>query len=110
MSDLLTTFPKIDAVFAINDPSGIGAELAAKQAQRNEFFIVGVDGAPEAVKAIKNKDSIYAATATQNPRGMARTAVQVGNDILNGKKPSNPTILIPAKMITKDNVGTETGW
>ncbi|MEH2198020.1 ABC transporter substrate-binding protein [Nostoc sp.] len=110
MTDLLTTFPKIDAVFAINDPSGVGAELAANQAQRKDFFIVGVDGAPEAITAIAAKDSIYAATATQNPRGMAEKAVQVGNDILNGKKPSNPTILIPVKLITKDNVGTEKGW
>jgi ribose transport system substrate-binding protein len=110
MTDLLTTFPKIDAVFAINDPSGVGAELAANQAQRKDFFIVGVDGAPEAITAIAAKDSIYAATATQNPRGMAEKAVQVGNDILNGKKPSNPTILIPVKLITKDNVSTEKGW
>jgi len=28
MSDVLTSFPKIDAVFAINDPCAIGAELA----------------------------------------------------------------------------------
>ncbi|WP_392480775.1 ABC transporter substrate-binding protein [Nostoc sp. C110] len=110
MTDLLTTFPKIDAVFAINDPSGVGAELAANQAQRKDFFIVGVDGAPEAITAIAAKDSIYAATATQNPRGMAEKAVQVGNDILNGKKPTNPTILIPVKLITKDNVSTEKGW
>ncbi|MEH1823887.1 MAG: ABC transporter substrate-binding protein [Nostoc sp.] len=110
MTDLLTTFPKIDAVFAINDPSGVGAELAANQAQRKDFFIVGVDGAPEAITAIKNKDGLYAATATQNPRGMAEKAVQVGNDILNGKKPSNSTILIPVKLITKDNVSTEKGW
>lgn len=110
MSDLLTTFPKIDAVFAINDPSGLGAELAANQAQRKEFFIVGVDGAPEAITAIATKNSLYAATATQNPRGMARKAVQVGYDILNGKKPSNPTILIPVKLITKNNISTEKGW
>ncbi|MEH2159178.1 ABC transporter substrate-binding protein [Nostoc sp.] len=110
MTDLLTTFPKIDAVFAINDPSGVGAELAANQAQRKDFFIVGVDGAPEAITAIAAKDGIYAATATQNPRGMAEKAVQVGNDILNGKKPSNSTILIPVKLITKDNVSTEKGW
>lgn len=110
MSDLLTTFPKIDAVFAINDPSGLGAELAANQAQRKEFFIVGVDGAPEAITAIATKNSLYAATATQNPRGMAQKAVQVGNDILNGKKPSNPTILIPVKLITKNNISTEKGW
>jgi len=41
---------------------------------------------------------------------MAEKAVQVGNDILNGKKPSNSTILIPVKLITKDNVSTEKGW
>jgi ribose transport system substrate-binding protein len=110
MSDLLTTFPKIDAVFAINDPSGVGVDLAARQVRRNEFFIVGVDGAPEAIDAIASKKSLYAATATQNPRGMTQKAVQVGNDILHGKKPSNPNILIPVKLITRDNVSTSTGW
>src|ERR1700724_1936174 len=30
MTDLLTAFPKIDAVFAINDPTAIGCDLAAK--------------------------------------------------------------------------------
>lgn len=110
MSDLLTTFPKIDAVFAINDPSGVGVDLAARQVKRNEFFIVGVDGAPEAIDAIASKKTLYAATATQNPRGMTQKAVQVGNDILHGKKPSNPNILIPVKLITQDNVSTSTGW
>ena len=110
MSDLLTTFPKIDAVFAINDPSGVGVDLAARQVRRNEFFIVGVDGAPEAIDAIASKKSLYAATATQSPRGMTQKAVQVGNDILHGKKPSNPNILIPVKLITRDNVSTSQGW
>jgi ABC-type sugar transport system substrate-binding protein len=41
MSDLLTAFKKIDAVFAINDSTAIGCDLAAKQAQRKDFFIVG---------------------------------------------------------------------
>lgn len=110
MSDLLTTFPKIDAVFAINDPSGVGVDLAARQVKRNEFFIVGVDGAPEAIDAIASKNSLYAATATQNPRGMTQKAVQVGNDILHGKKPSNPNILIPVKLVTRNNVSTYQGW
>lgn len=110
MSDLLTTFPKIDAVFAINDPSGVGVDLAANQAKRKDFFIVGVDGAPEAIEAIGSKNSLYAATATQNPRGMTQKAVQVGNDILHGKKPQSPTILIPVNLITRDNVSTATGW
>jgi ribose transport system substrate-binding protein len=110
MSDLLTTFPKIDAVFAINDPSGVGADLAANQAKRKDFFIVGVDGAPEAIEAIGTPGSIYAATATQDPRGMAQTAVQVGDQVLQGKKLKSKDILIPVKLITKDNVGTAEGW
>jgi ribose transport system substrate-binding protein len=110
MSDLLATFPKIDAVFAINDPTGVGAELAAKQAKRSEFFLVGVDGAPEAKDAIEDKNSLFVATAAQDPLGMTKKAVQVGNDILHGKKPNNPNILIPVKLITRDNVSQYKGW
>jgi ribose transport system substrate-binding protein len=110
MSDLLTSFPKIDAVFAINDPSGVGAELAAKQAKRDEFFIVGVDGAPEARDAIADPDSLYVATAAQDPLGMTRKAVQVGNEILQGNPPANPDILIPVTLITRDNVNEYKGW
>ncbi|BAU13542.1 periplasmic binding protein/LacI transcriptional regulator [Leptolyngbya sp. NIES-3755] len=110
MSDLLTSFPKIDAVFAINDPCGVGAELAARQAKRSEFFIVGVDGAPEAQAAIEDKSSLFVATAAQDPLGMTQRAVQVGNDILNGKRPANPNIQIPVKLITRDNVSQYKGW
>jgi ribose transport system substrate-binding protein len=43
MTDLLTAFPKVDAVFATCDPTAIGCELAAKQAQRKEFYMTSVD-------------------------------------------------------------------
>lgn len=110
MSDLLTSFPKIDAVFAINDPTGIGAELAAKQAKRSELFIVGVDGAPEAKTAIEAYDGLFVATAAQDPYTMAFRAVEVGNDILQGKKPTSSTILIPVKLVTRENVKSYQGW
>lgn len=110
MSDLLATFPKLDAAFAINDPTSVGAELAAKQAKRSEFFIVGVDGAPEAKDAIEDKSSLFVATAAQDPLGMTKKAVQVGNDILHGKKPDNPNILIPVRLITRDKVSGYKGW
>ncbi|MFB2917202.1 MULTISPECIES: ABC transporter substrate-binding protein [Aerosakkonema] len=110
MSDLLISFPKIDAVFAINDPTGIGAELAAKQARRSEFFIVGVDGAPEAKDALEQQNSLFAATAAQDPFSMAVKAVEVGNNLLKGKKPANPNILIPVKLITRENVKDYKGW
>ncbi len=110
MSDLLTSFPKIDAVFAINDPCGVGAELAARQAKRSEFFIVGVDGAPEAKSAIEDPTSLFVATAAQDPLGMTQKAVQVGNDLLNGKKLANPNIQIPVRLITRENVRQYKGW
>ncbi len=63
MTSLLAANPKIDGVFAINDPTAIGADLAAKQAQRSEFFIVGVDGSPDGEEALKRKNSLFVATS-----------------------------------------------
>jgi ribose transport system substrate-binding protein len=110
MTDLLTAFPKIDAVFAINDPTAIGCDLAAKQAQRKDFFIVGVDGAPDVVPSLKDKDSLIAASAAQDPYSMAGKAVDIGYDIMNGKKPAEELTLIPVDLITKDNVDQYKGW
>ncbi|MBD2681060.1 MULTISPECIES: ABC transporter substrate-binding protein [Nostoc] len=110
MTDVLTTFPKIDAVFATNDQSGVGADLAARQARRKEFFIVGVDGSPDATKAMEDQDGVFVATAAQDPAGMAQKAVEVGNDIIQGKKLSNSQILVPVKLVTRDNLGSYKGW
>lgn len=110
MSDLLTSFSDIDAVFAINDPTGVGAELAAQQAQRKDFFIVGVDGAPEAVEALNREGSLFVATAAQDPYAMAEKAVEVGNDILQGNPPPTETVLVPVELITRDNIADYKGW
>jgi ribose transport system substrate-binding protein len=110
MTDLLTAFPKIDAVFAINDPTAIGCDLAATQAKRKEFFIVGVDGAPDIVPALKDPNSLIAASAAQDPFTMAEKAVDIGYDVMNGKKPEQDLILIPVELITKDNVDQYKGW
>ncbi len=110
MTDLLTTYKHIDAVFAVNDPTGIGCNLAAQKVQRTEFFIVGVDGSPEAVEALKNKESLFEATSAQDPYLMSQKAVEVGYNVLQGKKPEQETILIPVKLITRDNVSEYTGW
>ena len=110
MSDLLTAFTRIDAVFAINDPTAIGCDLAAKQAQRKEFFIVGVDGSPDIVPFLKDPASLIAATAAQDPYLMAEEAVKIGYDIMQGKKPKEELTLIPVGLITKDNVDRYAGW
>jgi hypothetical protein len=58
MTDLQTAYQHLDAVFAINDPTALGCNAAAKQLGRTDFFIVGVDGSPEAVVALRgSRDS-----------------------------------------------------
>lgn len=108
--NLLTTFPAINAIFAINDPTGIGAELAAKQAGKNNIIIAAVDGAPDAEVALKASGALFKASAAQDPYTMAGQAVKVGYDVMQGTKLAKSTILIPTKLITKENVGTYKGW
>ena len=108
---LLTRFTKVDGLFAINDPTAIGAELAAKQMQRTSFPITAVDGAPDAETALKDPNSTqFVATASQDPFMMARLAVQEGVDLLNGKKPEKDPLLMDSKLITRENVGDYKGW
>ncbi|MEK0085467.1 ABC transporter substrate-binding protein [Benzoatithermus flavus] len=109
MQGLLTRFQHIDGVFAINDPTAIGADLAAKQLGRSEFIITSVDGAPDIEAALKN-NTLIQASASQDPYFMAQKALEIGYDILNGKKPAEPMILLEPQLITRENVAQYKGW
>ena len=59
MEGILQANKKIDAIFCINDEEGVGVKIAQEQAGRSdEFFIVGVDGAPGAADALKEKEKL----------------------------------------------------
>ncbi|CRM81529.1 D-ribose-binding periplasmic protein precursor [Pseudomonas sp. 31 R 17] len=109
MQGYLTRFPKIDGLFAINDPQAIGSDLAAKQLKRSGIVITSVDGAPDIENALKTDTQIQA-SASQDPWAMAQTAVDVGNDLLNDKAPAQAVTLLTPKLITRDNVGSYSGW
>jgi len=108
---LLTRFPQVDGAFAINDPTGIGFELAAKQLKRTTFPITAVDGAPDAEAALKDPNSAqFVASASQDPFLMARLAVDAGVGLLGGKKPAEDIQLMDSKLVTRDNVNDFKGW
>ncbi|QOU02300.1 ABC transporter substrate-binding protein [Pseudomonas fluorescens] len=109
MQGYLTRFPSIDGLFAINDPQAIGSDLAAKQLKRGGIIITSVDGAPDIEHALKTDTQIQA-SASQDPWAMAQTAVNIGNDLLNDKAPAEAVTLLTPKLITRDNVGTYSGW
>jgi ribose transport system substrate-binding protein len=108
---LLTRFSNIDAVFTINDPQAIGTALAAKQMSRGNFIITSVDGAPDIESALKDANlAQIKASSSQDPYIMARKAVQIGVEILNGKKPEQTVVLLPSVLVTRDTVKDYKGW
>ena len=108
---LLTRFPDVAGLFAINDPQVIGSDLAAKQLGRKDIVMTSVDGAPDIESALKNPgDPMIQASASQDPYFLAQKGVEVGNEIIQGKKPENLTTLVPSKLVTRDNVGEYKGW
>lgn len=109
MQSYLTRFPHIDGLFTINDPEAVGADLAAKQLGRSEMIITSVDGAPEIEAALKS-NTLIQASAGQDPYQMAIMAVEIGNNILQGKMPDSPVTLIAPHLLTRDNVQDYKGW
>jgi ribose transport system substrate-binding protein len=102
MENILQSQRKIDAVFGANDPTGLGALAATETAGRQkEMFILGVDGSPSGVEAIK-KGKAFVATSAQFPGEIGRKGVQIAYKVLKGEKvPSE--IKVKVELITKDN-------
>ena len=90
--------------------TNVWCTLAVQQARRSGIVIAGVDGAPDAGKALRDTKSPFLATAAQDPFAMAARAVEVGHDLLQGRKPAQDPILIPVTLVTRENIGSYKGW
>ncbi|HTW28826.1 MAG TPA: ABC transporter substrate-binding protein [Acetobacteraceae bacterium] len=110
MQGLLTEYPHIDGVFGINDPTSIGADLAAHQLHRTEMKIVSVDGAPDIEAALKQPGNLIIASASQDPYEIAAKAAELGAQIVEGHKLAQTMVLLDPKLITRQNVGEYKGW
>jgi ribose transport system substrate-binding protein len=104
MTEALRANPKIDAVYAHNDPMAIGAYLAARELGRDkEMIFVGVDGLGGPNGGIKKvMDGVLAATFVY-PLCVDK-AVEVGNQILRDRqfKPEK-TYILHSVMITPED-------
>lgn len=110
-TDMLTATPDVQGIFGMNDPSALGAVLAVQQAHKaGTVKVTGVDGSPESVAELKQAGSPFIGTATQNPAEMVRKAVEVAQNIIDNKPPTETTILIPSELVTRDTVSQYKGW
>jgi ribose transport system substrate-binding protein len=110
MQGLLTRFPEIDAVFGANDPTAIGAELAAKQLGREEMIIGGVDGSPDFVDALQAEGTLLFASASQDPYGMSYQAADLGLKVMAGETLEETEVLLDTVLVTQDNAEGWQGW
>jgi ABC-type sugar transport system substrate-binding protein len=103
MEDMLTKFPKIDAVFCENDSMCQGAQKAIKDSGRSgEMFLTSVDGEKGTLKEIMTEGTNYGATGLNNSDQIGRAGFHRLMAILAGAEPPHETVL-PSPIITKDN-------
>jgi len=101
MRDLIGRLPDINAVFAINDPSALGAISALESAGKLAGVkVVSVDGSAEAVAAIKAGKLL--STSAQFPKEIGKVSAEKAYEILAGK-PVEKDVKIKVELITKKN-------
>ena len=96
--DILQAHPDVRGIFAINDPSALGAVAALEKANKTGVTVIGFDGMPEGKAAIK-AGKIYA-DAIQFPERIGAQCVQSIVKYLAGEDvPAQ--VLIPTALYKK---------
>jgi ABC-type sugar transport system substrate-binding protein len=100
--ELLRTDPKISGFFAVNDQMALGVAQAVRAAgRRGEVAVIGVDGIPQALAAVKR--GALSATVAQYPYTIGQLGVEACLAAVRGA--SVPAKLdAPIELVTRDNV------
>jgi len=94
--DIIQGHPDLDAIFAINDPSALGAISAIEKAGKTgKIKVIGFDGQPEAKQAVK--DGKMYATVLQYPRRIASSTIEAIAAYMSGEQ-IPPQNLIPTAL------------
>ena len=100
-ADALVADPDLQVIFAVNDPSAMGAINAIQQATvelTNDIMVYGVDGNPDAKKLIESGE--MEGTGSQSPETLGYDSMMAAFDVVD-------TFLITAENVAE--FGTD-GW
>lgn len=106
MSNLLQAHPDVQGVIAANDEMALGAIKALGSKAGRSVSVVGFDGTPDGLTAVK-QGTLYASVA-QQPSQLGKIAVDNALRAAQGKKVET-TVKVPVKVVTKENVAGFTG-
>lgn len=99
--DTLQAHPNLRGIFAINDPSGLGARAALEKAgKQDQVVIVAFDGQPEGKQAIKD-GKIYA-DPVQFPELIGKKTVELMMDYFAGVEVEKE-VLIPTQLYRQED-------
>ena len=104
-SNWLLAGSRFDAIIANNDEMAIGAAMALQQAgkAKGEVAIVGIDGLPDGLAAIKR--GMLVASVFQDPKAQAASAMQSAIKMIKGV-PVTADVWVPFQLITPENLAT----
>ena len=103
MQDFLTKYPNIDAVWAQDDDTLVGALKAAKEAGRDDkMWFVGGAGMNQIVKMVEAGSKQVPVDVSYNPN-MVATAIDLTALHFVANAQVDGTMIINSTLITKDN-------
>ncbi len=97
---IIQQHPDVKAIYANNDTMAIGVAKAV-QASGKDIAVIGTDGVPEAVDAVRK--GTLTATVSPLPYWEGYWAVEAAVRLLEGQEIA-PWVVAPAQLILKDNV------
>ena len=101
-ADILTSNPKIDAVYSMDDETSIGVLQAIKEANRTDIKVVtGGGGSQEYFKMMPENENIWIESALYSP-AMVRDAVDMAVAVLNGET-VDAVKIIPTTIVDRSN-------
>jgi ribose transport system substrate-binding protein len=96
--DLLQAQRNLDAIFAVNDETALGALSAIEASGRSGILVVGYDASPEARKLIESGGSSLVADIAQDPYRIGVRTIDAVADHLAGK-PVPSVIPVPVQLV-----------
>lgn len=95
--------PDINAVFCGNDAMAMGAYQALVAAgKEKDVMVFGFDGADDVMNAIADKKIM--ATVMQSPKKMARTAAELADEYIKGKRDFSKKTPLAVSVVTQENI------
>jgi ABC-type sugar transport system substrate-binding protein len=105
---LLQRHSNIDAVIGYNDPSALGAVIAARSTGR-QVTVIGLNGSSDGISAVKA--GRLAATVQVDPIGLGVQSARAAYSLITKQNLPLPHIVIrPGRLVTKANVNSIPSW